>query len=607
MGKKGLFLYLSRPLLIKVVALFGLLAFTLSAYFIVIKFKEPSVPIIFIDAGHGGIDSGARYNNINEKDLNLKIALALGEELQKRGYEIIYSRTEDIDMCTLFGLPYSERQDLQVRVEQVEQSKADLLISIHCNATSNSHERGPMTFYHHSSKESKELAYHLQRHMNYVALNSTPAITYTYQPRSANFYLLRNTSVPAVLVEAGFMSNPEDLKLLLDPLYQQEIVQVLAQGTEEFLQGLSLYDLDFFADPVIRSSEASPEDDTIAVEAEDLYNSLLQWQQISEFFPEDLILQSLTIRGTHVELSFNKALERFLADDPTAFRMSMSALSDRLSTWSFTTFSIRCEGKVLSEQVDRQLEWDQTIPVTSKQAKMAIVIDDLGNRAVGTEELLQINRPITLAIMPFMEHSTEESEKAHRSGFPVIIHLSLEANRASPNWYGPSTIKTSMSDEEIISIVEQAHSSVPHAIGFNNHMGSKATADERVARLLVEKAKKLNWLIVDSRTSEDSKLIEEAKRLDVPYGSRDYFIDVAHSKEGTKKRILEAAKTAMKTGKVLIIGHVGPDGGKSTVQALREVLPELEAKNVEIVSVTDIAQQIQVEERKKASSSTQSL
>ncbi|KAB2952997.1 hypothetical protein F9B85_06960 [Heliorestis acidaminivorans] len=606
MRKKGLFLYLSRPILKKIIAFFGLLLVFLSIYLLLGKNKTTATTI-FIDAGHGGIDSGAYYFDVKEKDLNLQIALALGQELQSRGYEVLYSRTEDSDMCSLEGLPYSERQDLQLRVDRMEESKADLLISIHCNATQKGSERGPMTFYHHASPASKELAYHLQRHMNYLAMNSTPAITKTYQPRSANFYLLRHSSIPAVLVELGFMSNPEDLQLLQDPLYQRDLVYGLAEGAEEYLAGLSFFNVDFFSDPVIRSTTApKASQELVFTEAQDLRSTLHNWQKKSGLFPEKLILKELTIEDNHIQLNFNQALEDFLKEDPTAFREAMTALADRISEGPFDTFSLLCEGEALSEQADRQLEWDQNILVTKLQAKMAIVIDDLGNNAVGTKELLQINRPITLAIMPFMEYSTDESEKAHRAGFPIIVHLSLEANRASPNWYGPKTIKTSMADEDIITILEEAHSSVPHAIGFNNHMGSKATSDVRVARLLVETAKSLNWLVIDSRTSEDSQLIKEAQRQEVLYGSRDYFIDVAHSKDGTKKRILKAAERALKTGEVLVIGHVGPDGGKSTVQAIREVLPALEARNVEIVPVTDIVRKVG-EKTEKASSIPQSL
>lgn len=116
------------------------------------------------------------------------------------------------------------------------------------------------------------------------------------------------------------------------------------------------------------------------------------------------------------------------------------------------------------------------------EALMAIVIDDLAGGKQGTEAMLQIDRPLTMAIFPFEEQSEALAARALASGFELIIHLPMEAHRAKPHWYPKGTIRTGQSPAEIQAIVAEAFMRVPAAKGLNNHMGSKATEDQAVVR-----------------------------------------------------------------------------------------------------------------------------
>ncbi len=129
------------------------------------------------------------------------------------------------------------------------------------------------------------------------------------------------------------------------------------------------------------------------------------------------------------------------------------------------------------------------LPLPAHQKELAIVIDDLGNDMKGTEEILHLPVTLTLAIMPFLPSTKADAENARRFGHEVIVHLPMEPVSGKASWLGPGAILTSLSNEEIRSRVEKAIGDVPYAVGVNHHMGSKATADERVMRIVLEVCK----------------------------------------------------------------------------------------------------------------------
>ena len=104
--------------------------------------------------------------------------------------------------------------------------------------------------------------------------------------------------------------------------------------------------------------------------------------------------------------------------------------------------------------------------------ELAIVIDDFGNNMKGTEEMLNLPVPITVAIMPFLSTSKEDAIRAHKKGHEVIVHLPLEPKKGKKSWLGPGAITTDLSDEEIRKRVKDAIESIPYAVGMNHHMGS---------------------------------------------------------------------------------------------------------------------------------------
>lgn len=218
--------------------------------------------------------------------------------------------------------------------------------------------------------------------------------------------------------------------------------------------------------------------------------------------------------------------------------------------------------------------------------KAAIVIDDFGNRMQGTEDMMELPVPFTAAIMPFLPTTKEDAELAHKHGRDVIVHLPMEPVKGKRSWLGPGAITTDLPDEEIRKRVVAAVEDVPYAIGMNNHMGSKATADPRVMRIVLEVCKERGLFFLDSRTSSKSVIGKLCAELGVKTASNHLFFDDVYTFEHISKQIEQFKKHTAKHDQCIAIGHVGPPG-KKTASALRKALPQLEEK-VEFVPVSSL-------------------
>ncbi len=182
--------------------------------------------IIVIDPGHGGFDPGAWRGNIFEKDITLQISKKLAENLSKAGAMVIMLRETD---CALTPensgtLRERKRQDLINRVKRANQVKADLYISIHINADPSPKWSGAQTFYSSRSEQSKVLAETIQEELTRILGNTNR------KAKTGNYYILEHVDMPAVIVEAGFISNPEEARLLIDSEYQARVAYAVFSG-----------------------------------------------------------------------------------------------------------------------------------------------------------------------------------------------------------------------------------------------------------------------------------------------------------------------------------------------------------------------------------------
>lgn len=187
--------------------------------------------IVALDPGHGGYDGGARAQDSGrwEKDVALEIALEVEKALLARGAQVVLTRREDV--CLADGDTASKtrkREDLQKRIDIAEAADADVLLSIHLNEYRSREESGPQVFYQHGSDQGRLLAGTLQQ-----ALLDGLKPSRERSALAGDYYVLGGT-MPSVLVECGFLSNPREEALLLDPAYQQQIGQAIADGLEAY-------------------------------------------------------------------------------------------------------------------------------------------------------------------------------------------------------------------------------------------------------------------------------------------------------------------------------------------------------------------------------------
>ncbi|QNO14751.1 N-acetylmuramoyl-L-alanine amidase [Alkalicella caledoniensis] len=190
---------------------------------------DPTVDrfIIAVDAGHGGYDPGVTLEELDEKDVNLAIALKLKEVLFLNGFEVVLTRDEDEDFLQTSGP--KKQKDMAARKQIIEESGAHYLISIHANSIPGPKWTGAQVFYQSNREQSEQLGTLIQNQLK----NDTQT---TREAKPTDFYLTREIEIIGVVVEAGFLSNPGERAMLQDEKYQYTIAWSIAKGLIQFLE-----------------------------------------------------------------------------------------------------------------------------------------------------------------------------------------------------------------------------------------------------------------------------------------------------------------------------------------------------------------------------------
>lgn len=226
----------------------------------------------------------------------------------------------------------------------------------------------------------------------------------------------------------------------------------------------------------------------------------------------------------------------------------------------------------------------------SNHKRMAIIIDDVGNDMKGTAEILAIPVKLTVAVMPFLPTTKKDAIAAHEKGMDVIVHMPMEPKKGRPEWLGPGAITSNLTDEEVRERVEKAIDDVPHAIGMNNHMGSKITSDKRIMSIVLDVCKERGLFFVDSRTNFRSVVGELAISKNMPPVGNDVFLDDQNSKQHIRKQMDLAAQHAIDKDRCVVIGHVGHTG-LNTSAVVRESVSRLQGQ-VEFVGIGDLVREV---------------
>ena len=224
---------------------------------------------------------------------------------------------------------------------------------------------------------------------------------------------------------------------------------------------------------------------------------------------------------------------------------------------------------------------------------IAIIIDDFGNHDKDVDDMLaRLTIPFTGAVIPGEPSSVLHMNQLNEAGKGVIIHIPMEAKNQKKGWNTPLSISTGLSPDQITQRVTTSIEELPLAIGVNNHMGSKATSDKNVVSTVVDIANANNLLVIDSLTSDKSKVTEVCNEKHLNHFVRDVFLDKNNvSVDFVQKRMYDTLTVAKEKGYAIAIGHVGPSGGKNTTQGILNVAPHFTTQEgVKFVTIEELHQ-----------------
>ncbi|MDD4956713.1 MAG: divergent polysaccharide deacetylase family protein [Candidatus Omnitrophica bacterium] len=214
---------------------------------------------------------------------------------------------------------------------------------------------------------------------------------------------------------------------------------------------------------------------------------------------------------------------------------------------------------------------------------IALVLDDLGYGEKLLQEIAALGIPVTLAVLPDLAFSSRVCDFADAEGLDTILHLPMEPFEVTSG-LEKNTIMTDMSDREILDILDNDLASVKNAKGVSNHMGSRATTDEHVMDVIMGDLERRGLFFLDSYTSASSVVEASARRMGVPAIKRGLFIDNQLDREYIKGQMAKLAELSRKNGYAVGIGHYR----QATVEALKEVVPEILGSDVVFVRLPEL-------------------
>ena len=240
-----------------------------------------------------------------------------------------------------------------------------------------------------------------------------------------------------------------------------------------------------------------------------------------------------------------------------------------------------------NESIENTINSSFTTPAEGK-ALIAVVIDDVGLSVPFTHKIAHINKPITVAFLPYGASDKKQVYELKNAGFEVMLHVPMMPHvRASlaPNTLAPEMSRDDIQEKFKVMLKRFEGTGMN---GVNNHMGSKFTESASALSAVIEVLKECNMFFLDSKTSSKSVAKSVCKQHNVPYIARDVFLDNERNYDAIMKQFLIAERIAKKRGYAVAIGHPYAQ----TLQALKDWEKQNEAHNVEIVPLSYLVQKI---------------
>lgn len=222
-------------------------------------------------------------------------------------------------------------------------------------------------------------------------------------------------------------------------------------------------------------------------------------------------------------------------------------------------------------------------PAIGGRARLAIVIDDLGNDRAQADSLFRLAYPLTLSVLPRKADSTEIAEEAHRRGYEVMLHLPIASSSGTSD--EAVELHPGMAASAVESTFTAMLDTVPYATGVNNHEGSLGTTDQQLMDELMPLLRRRHLFFIDSRTTAATVAETAARSAHVPAARRNVFLDDEPSVPAVREQFDLAIRDAKEKGSALAIGHPHHE----TLEALDEMLPQAQRQGVQLVFASNLA------------------
>lgn len=225
-----------------------------------------------------------------------------------------------------------------------------------------------------------------------------------------------------------------------------------------------------------------------------------------------------------------------------------------------------------------------SVALTTAVGKIALVLDDWGYNLRHRDFITDNDFHVTLAVLPFRDHSTHIAQLAYHKNKDVIIHMPMEPHNKEQYGLEENTLLTSMDKKTVLGLLDNAFTNVPYAKGISNHMGSMATEDTRLMKIVMGYLGEHGLLFLDSFVTPKSVCKSLARSFRVGFAQREIFIDNESDEEYIRAQMLKLAAKAKRNGLAVGIGHDRPH----TIAVLKRMIPELEREGYRFINLSEI-------------------
>ena len=223
-------------------------------------------------------------------------------------------------------------------------------------------------------------------------------------------------------------------------------------------------------------------------------------------------------------------------------------------------------------------------PPPGARGRLAILLDDGGQSMDLVPQAAALPSAVAVAILPFLPYSAETANAMYDAGHEIWLHLPMEPEGYPNENPGPGALLVEMPPKDLRRTVHSALNNIPHVVGVNNHMGSRATTDLRMMTWVMQELKARNMAFIDSRTTTRTVAEEAARAQGVPTNRRHVFLDNERTQAAIRSQLDEAVYRCRMEGEIIAIGHLAPE----TVQLLAKELPGLAKRGADLVPPSEL-------------------